>query len=62
VAGGRGMLQGITLQFLKDLLVLGVGDGVAGFEEIDAEAVQAPGDVKFVLEAEVDALALHAVT
>ena len=63
-AEGRdpGVLQRQLAHLLEILEVLGVGQRIAALDEVDAEFVEAAGDVELVHEGEVDALALAAVT
>ena len=56
-----GMGERLAREFPKDRLVLRIAGGVPRLDVIDAQVVEAAGDVDLVLEAEVHALALRAV-
>ena len=56
-----GVLQVQLLNALKELGVLFVREGIAAFDEIEAELVEPLGDEQLVLQREVDAFALAAV-
>ena len=55
------MLQLQRLCQMEELGVLGVGPGPAPLDEVDAQFVQLPGNLEFVLDGERNALLLRAV-
>ena len=56
-----GVLQRLRDEPLKELGVLGVRQGIATFDEVEAEVVEPPRDQHLVLKGKADAFALGAV-